>query len=127
VENRLQQPGNNRGDPRCDSRINSSKKVPKRHKYEGKCVQASWSVCLPPSSRAAAINRSVAEFPLLFILDVGGFSNMFTTYSHALWVFLASGLESRNQLQKRQEKNEFNFQLQQKNFLDWENEGTVSV
>ena len=30
---------------------------------------------------------------------------------------LASGLETRNQLQKRQEKNEFNFQLGQKNFL----------
>jgi hypothetical protein len=34
-------------------------------------------------------------------------------------VVLASWLETRNQLQKRQEKNEFNFQLRQKNFLDW--------
>lgn len=39
---------------------------------------------------------------------------------------LASGLETRNQLQKRQEKNEFYFQLRQKNFLDWENEARVS-
>jgi hypothetical protein len=31
---------------------------------------------------------------------------------------LASGLETRNQLRKRQEKNEFNFQLQPKKFLD---------
>ena len=31
---------------------------------------------------------------------------------------LASGLETRNQLRKRQEKNEFNFRLRQKNFLD---------
>jgi hypothetical protein len=31
---------------------------------------------------------------------------------------LASGLETRNQLQKRQEKNEFNFSLPIKNFLD---------
>ena len=31
---------------------------------------------------------------------------------------LASGLETRNQLRKRQEKNEFNFQLRPKNFLD---------
>src|SRR6476620_1503439 len=30
---------------------------------------------------------------------------------------LASGLETRNRLRKRQEKNEFNFQLGQKNFL----------
>ena len=39
---------------------------------------------------------------------------------------LASGLETRNQLRKRQEKNEFYFQLRQKNFLDWENEARVS-
>jgi hypothetical protein len=31
---------------------------------------------------------------------------------------LASGLETRNQLRKRQEKNEFYFQLRKKNFLD---------
>jgi hypothetical protein len=31
---------------------------------------------------------------------------------------LASGLETRNQLRKRQEKNEFNFQLRQKISLD---------
>ena len=37
-------------------------------------------------------------------------------------VVLASGLETRNQLRKRQEKNEFYFQLRPKNFLDRENE-----
>ena len=42
-------------------------------------------------------------------------------------VVLASWLETRNQLQKRQEKNEFNFQLRQKNFLDWKNEARVSM
>ncbi len=35
---------------------------------------------------------------------------------------LASGLETRNQLRNRQEKNEFNFRLRPKNFLDWEKE-----
>jgi hypothetical protein len=30
-------------------------------------------------------------------------------------------------VQKRQEKNEFNFHLQQKKFLDWKNEARVSV
>jgi hypothetical protein len=39
---------------------------------------------------------------------------------------LASGLETRNQLRKRQEKNEFNFRLRQKNFLDCKNEASVS-
>jgi hypothetical protein len=37
-------------------------------------------------------------------------------------VVLASGLETRNPLRKRQEKNEFYFQLRQKNFLDWKME-----
>jgi hypothetical protein len=32
--------------------------------------------------------------------------------------FLASGLESRNRFQNRQEKNEFNFSLRTENFLD---------
>src|SRR4029453_5519369 len=40
---------------------------------------------------------------------------------------LASGLETRNQLRKRQEKNEFYFQLRLKNFLDWENQARVSA
>jgi hypothetical protein len=39
---------------------------------------------------------------------------------------LASGLETRNQLRKRQEKNEFYFRLRPKKFLDWENEARVS-
>ena len=41
-------------------------------------------------------------------------------------VVLASGLETRNQLQKRQEKNEFYFQFRQENFVDWENDARVS-
>jgi hypothetical protein len=39
--------------------------------------------------------------------------NLFTRFV----VVLASWLETRNQLRKRQEKNEFNFELQQKKFL----------
>ena len=42
-------------------------------------------------------------------------------------VVLASWLETRNQLEKRQEKNEFNFQFRQKNFLDGKNEARISV
>src|SRR4029453_8187629 len=40
-------------------------------------------------------------------------------------VVLASGLETRNQLRKRQEKNEFYFRLRQKILLDWKNEARV--
>jgi hypothetical protein len=42
-------------------------------------------------------------------------------------VVLASWLETRNQLEKRQEKNEFNFQFRRKNFLDGKNEARVSM
>jgi hypothetical protein len=42
-------------------------------------------------------------------------------------VVLASWLETRNPLQKRQEKNEFKFQFPQKNLLDGKNEARVSV
>ena len=59
------------------------------------------------------------ELSLLFILAAGNFSNMFTTYSHTLCGCPRQRLETRNQLRKRQEKNEFYFQLRQKNFLDW--------
>jgi hypothetical protein len=68
--------------------------------------------------RVAAVNRSGEQLSLSFVLAAGNFLNMFTTYSHALWIVLASGLEIRNQLRKQQEKNEFNFQFRQKNFLD---------
>jgi hypothetical protein len=47
---------------------------------------------------------------------------MFTSYSHGLLVVLASWLETRNPSEKRQEKNEFNFQFREENFLDAENE-----
>jgi len=40
---------------------------------------------------------------------------------------LASGLETRNHLRKRQEKNEFYFRFRQKNFLDWKNQARVSA
>src|SRR5262249_46566185 len=40
-------------------------------------------------------------------------------------VVLASWLETRNPLQNRQEKNEFNFQFRKKNFLDGKNEARL--
>jgi hypothetical protein len=126
VGNRPQHLANNRAVPEFDSEINSSKKMPKRRKYEGKRLEASRSVRLLRPSRGFIINRSRKEISLLFILAVGNFSNMFTTYSHTLCGCPRQRLETRNPLRKRQEKNEFYFQLRQKNFLDWENEARVS-
>ena len=83
--NRPQQPANNLAAPHCDLEVNGPKKLSKRHKYEGKCLEPSRSVCVPRDFREAAINRSVEELSLVFILAAGSFSNMFTTYSHALY------------------------------------------
>jgi hypothetical protein len=125
VGNRPQHLANNRAVPEYDSEINSPKKMPKRRKYEGKRLKALCSVRLLRPSRASALNRSGAELLVLFILAAGNFSNMFTTYSHTLCGCPRQRLETRNQLRKRQEKNEFYFQLHQENFLDWENEARV--
>ena len=84
MENRPQQPADNLAAPHCDSEVNGPKKLSKRRKYEGKYVEQPHSVWVPRDFREAAINRSVEEFSLLFILAAGSFSDMFTTYSHAL-------------------------------------------
>ena len=80
-----QQPANNLAAPHCDSEVNGPKKLSKRRKYEGKCLERSRSLCVPRDFPEATINRSIEEFSLLFILAAGSFSNMFTTYSHALY------------------------------------------
>ena len=90
--NRPPQPVVNRAAPQCDFEINSPKKMSKRGKYEGKCLEQSCCVCVSRSCDAPAIVRSVGESSLLFILAAGSFSNMFTTYSHAFVVVLASRL-----------------------------------
>ncbi len=50
--------------------------------------------------------RCSGAFCVSFILAAKSFSEMFTTYSHAFLFCLASGLETRNRFQNRQEKNE---------------------
>jgi hypothetical protein len=51
-------------------------------------------------------DRCSGDFFVSFILAAKSFLEMFTTYSHALCFCLASGLETRNHFQNRQEKNE---------------------
>jgi hypothetical protein len=91
--------------------------VPKRRKYEGKWFQASCSVCVPRSSRAAAINRSVGEFSLSFILAVGSLSNMFTTYSHTLVVSSPAGLRLEISCESDKKKMNLIFNYNKKIFL----------
>jgi hypothetical protein len=84
VGNRSRQPEANRASPQYDSEINRPKKLPGRRKYEGKRLDVSCGVCLARSSRVPAINDRVEQLLPLFILAAGSFSNMFTTYSHAV-------------------------------------------
>jgi hypothetical protein len=109
VGNLKQQRANKRAASQCDSAINGPKKLLKTRKHEGKRLEPSFSVSLPGTLRSRTINRSVEKLTVSFIVAAGSFSEMFTTYSHAFTVALASGLETRNQLRERQEKNEFNF------------------
>jgi hypothetical protein len=53
----------------------------------------------------------------LFILSAGSFSTCSQLIHTRFVAALASGLETRNQLRKRQEKNEFYFRLRPKKFL----------
>jgi hypothetical protein len=86
-------------------------------KYEGKSSVARFNAALGATCRWCAVNRLLGEASMLFILAAKSFSEMFTTYSHALCPVLASGLETRNPFQNRQEKNEFYFLRRKKNFL----------
>jgi hypothetical protein len=76
------------------------------HKYEGKQTAQSFSDPLYASRQTCVFDRCSGELAVSFILAAKSFSEMFTTYSHALLFCLASGLETRNRFQNRQEKNE---------------------
>jgi hypothetical protein len=90
-------------------RGNAEKKESKTCKYEGKRTNARSNITVGSTCRACALSGSFGELRVLFMLADKSFSEMFTTYSHPLCSVLASGLETRNQSQNRQEKNEFYF------------------
>ena len=54
---------------------------------------------------ASELRRLSVEVGASLILTARSFSEMFTSYSHRLPVRPASGLETRNRRQNRQEKN----------------------
>ena len=115
---RPQQPDNNRAAPQCNSAINGAKKLPGTRKYEAKRLEASFSVPLPASSRASTTNRSVKKISLLFIVAAGCFSNMFTTYSHALCGCPSpAGLRLEISCESDKKKMNLNFDCDKKNFL----------
>jgi hypothetical protein len=54
----------------------------KTRKYEGELPDAPFTLSLSTRPGGCAINRSVVDLIVLFILAAGSFSEMFTTYSH---------------------------------------------
>ena len=77
--------------PRCDGAIarcsppgECQKKESKRCKYEGKRTNARFNITVGSTCRACALSCSFDELLVLFILADESFSEMFTTYSHAL-------------------------------------------
>ena len=76
----------------------------KTRRYEGKEAVPRFGDPLHASRQTRAFHRCSGKLFVSFILVAKGFSEMFTTYSHALLFCLASGLETRNRFQNRQEK-----------------------
>jgi hypothetical protein len=91
--------------------------LPKTRKYEAKRLRASFSAPLSVSPRVRSINRSIAEFSVLFILASGRFSEMFTTYSHALCGCSPAGLRLEISLETDKKKMNFIFSRVMKFFL----------
>ncbi|PYJ24104.1 MAG: hypothetical protein DME99_00480 [Verrucomicrobia bacterium] len=117
MEHRSGKLGRYAADPQRNSPEKYRKKTSENRKYEGKRTAACSNGQLVAASRTCTFNCSAGELLISLILVARSFSEMFTTYSHALCSFLASGLETRNRFQNRQEKNEFYFSSRTKNFL----------
>jgi hypothetical protein len=78
---------------------------------------ARFNVTLGATSCVRAVNRLLGELSMLFIL-AGKIPQKCSQLIHMRLVFvLASGLETRNPSQNRQEENEILFFWSQKNFL----------
>src|SRR5947208_455 len=86
--------------------------LPKARTYAAKWLNALFSAFRSSILRACALHRCIEQLSTSLSLTARSFSEMFTTYSQALCGCPASGLETRNQLRNRQEKNQFYFQLQ---------------
>src|SRR5262249_19601334 len=65
------------------------------------------------------------DFPVVHSRCRKFLKHVHNLFTRGFWWPLASGLETRNHLRKRQEKNEFYFPFQQRNFLDCEYEARV--
>ena len=100
----------------CQKGVNTRENAPRR-----RAVYVYHDACAHPQSIVLARSFRYCSFLVPEI------SYTCSQLIHTRFVVvLASGLETRNQLRKRQEKNEFYFQLRQKNFLDGENEARLS-
>jgi len=76
-------------------------------KYEGKSSVARFNAPLGAICRWCAVNRLLGEASMLFILAAKSFSEMFTTYSHALCPSSPAGL--RLEIRSKIDKKKMNF------------------
>ena len=119
VGNRPQQPANNRAAPSVIRRSTVQKKCQKgvntrENGSRRRAVSLYHDARAHPQSIVLARSFPCCSFSLPEV------SQTCSQLIHTRFVAaLASGLETRNQLRKRQEKNEFYFRFRQKNFLDW--------
>ena len=102
---------------RCDPPGERGKKKSKTCKYEGKRTNARSNITVGSTCRACALSGSFGELLVLFIL-ADKVSQKCSQLIHMRFVpVLASGLETRNRFQNRQEKNKLYFSKSTKNFL----------
>ena len=91
--------------------------MPRTRKYEGKQTDSPVKVIVVSTCRACPLSCSFGELLVLFIL-ADKVSQKCSQLIHMRFVpVLASGLETRNRFQNRQEKNKLYFSLSTKNFL----------
>jgi hypothetical protein len=99
----------------CQKRVNTRENASRRH-----------SVSRYPEARAHPQSIVLSKSFPCCSFSLSEVSQTCSQLIHMRFMAaLASGLETRNQLRKRQEKNEFYFRLRQKKFLDWEKEARV--
>src|SRR6058998_2953559 len=91
--------------------------MPRTRKYEGKQTDSPVKVIVASTCRACPLSCSFGELLVLFIL-ADKVSQKCSQLIHMRFVpVLASGLETRNRFQNRQEKNSIYFSSAEKIFL----------
>ena len=101
----------------CTRSIKSRLKFPKLPKYEGKCPLSLWSNNCCEARAICPLSFRFRGVKALLILGNQSFSNMFTSYSHALSFVPAAGLRLEIACNIDKKKSELYFFISVKKFL----------